>query len=74
MYKYYLSSEKVNILQKAVKAEGKKTPKSAPPAHIKRKKLEEEINEKLSDDEFEVRLDRDNYVNRNCTHSIFLNM
>ena len=60
MYQYYFSSEKVNILQKAVKAEGKKTPKSAPPTHIKRKKLEEEIDEQLSDDVFEVRLAWDN--------------
>ena len=55
-------------MQKTEKAAGKKTPKSAPPAHIKRKKLEEEIDERLSDDEFEVGLARDNCIHENCIH------
>ncbi len=43
----------VKILQKEAK-KGGKTPKSAPSAHGKRKKLEEEIDEELSDNDFEV--------------------
>ena len=39
--------------QKRTKEGGKKTPKSAPPAHIKRKKLEEEIDDQLSDENFD---------------------
>ncbi len=45
-------------LQKGEKQgnKGKKTPKSAPPAHIKRKTLQQEIDDDLSDDDFEVKL------------------
>ncbi len=43
-------------LQKGEKhSKGKKTPKSAPPAHIKRKTLEQEIDDELSDEDFEVK-------------------
>ena len=66
LYKYCFRNEKVQtFLQKTEKAAGKKTPKSAPPVHIKRKKLEEEIDEQLSDDEFEVGLARDNCIHGN---------
>ena len=45
------------LLQKGEKQgnKGKKTPKSAPPAHIKRKTLQQEIDDELSDDDFEVK-------------------